>query len=300
MRGTEWRLVMLAALALGSGSATTATAQLRVSEEFALVQIVDGDTVMITGSRPNQRGRDIYGSPQVPWGKSWTPGADMATALRVDRDFKINGMDIAAGSYSIWMVPREDDHWTLFLDKADLFHTAHPDTVGKQYVIPLVARSVDPVETLTWSINDMRGWTSRVELSWAGKAVDFELRLSTGDMRVKVAAAEATRMVGTYRISPEDRKEPFIVDRLVVTNDEGFLTFRFEGGNAPEWNDGTQWIMLPRGGDTFGWAMIHQGEVVGVMPWAVLEVAEGDDRARVIEVRTVPDDDLFVKAVRIP
>lgn len=298
MHAIEWRGVAFAVtFALGVAPAS-ATAQLRPSEKFALVQIVDGDTIMITGSRPNQRGRNIYGSPNVPWGKSWTPGADMATVLRVDRDFSINGTAVAKGAYSIWMIPREHDTWTLFLDEANLFHTAHPDTIGKQYVIPLAARSVDPVETLTWSINDIKGWRSRVELTWAGKAVDFDLRLSAGELQLTVDADQAKRLVGTYEIGPDNRQEPFMVDRLVVRYVDGYLTWRFEGGNAPDWVDGTQWVMAPRGGETYGWYMRHGGEVVGQLPWAVLEVPESGDRAEVIEIRVVPEDKMFVRAVR--
>ncbi len=301
MRGTEWGWVAVWVGLMMISSVGTVAAQLRPSEEFALIQIVDGDTIMIAGSRPNQRGRDIYGSVNVPWGKSWTPGANMATTLRVDRDFSINGTAVAKGSYSIWIIPRENDDWTMFLDpKADLFHTAHPDTVGQQYVIPLVARSVAPVETLTWSISDIKGWRSRVELNWAGRAVDFDLRLSAGDIRLTIDAADAKRMAGTYEIAPENREAPFLVDRLVVRAVDGFLKWHFEGGNAPEWRDGTEWVMAPRSAETFGWVMMYEGEVVGQMGWAVLEVAEGGDRAGVIEIRTVPQDKLFVRAVRVP
>jgi hypothetical protein len=299
MHAIEYRRVALVVtLALGAAAAP-ASAQLRPSEKFALVQIIDGDTIMITGSRPSQRGRDLYGSPNVPWGKSWTPGADMATVLRVDRDFSINGTAIEQGSYSIWMIPRDNDEWTLFLDpNAQLFHTAHPDTVGQRYVIPLVARTVAPVETLAWTINDIKGWRSRVELTWAGKAVDFDLRLSAGELNLAADAAQGKRIAGTYEITPENRQEPFMVDRLVVRYADGALKWRFEGGNAPDWVDGTEWVMAPRGGETFGWYMMHNGEVVGQLPWAVLEIPEGGDRAEVIEIRVVPEDKMFVRAVR--
>jgi hypothetical protein len=300
MHASDWtRVALCVTLALVTAPAA-ASAQLRPSERSALIQIIDGDTIMISGSRPNQRGRDIYGSPNVPWGKSWTPGADMATVLRVDRDFSINGTAIAEGSYSIWMIPRENDEWTLFLEKADLFHTAHPDTVGQQYVIPLVARSVAPVETLTWSINDIKGWGSRVELTWAGKAVDFDLRLSAGDLQLAVDPEMAKRIAGTYAITPENREEPFIVDRLVVRHDGGFLKFHFEGGNAPDWVDGTEWVMAPRGAETFAWYMMYDGEVVGQMTWAAMEIPEGGARAEAVEIRLVPQDKLFVRAVRAP
>lgn len=301
MRASEWSRAAVLACTLAMLAPGASTAQMKPSEPFRLIQIVDGDTIAISGSRPSRRGREIYGTAKVPWGKSWTPGADMATVLRVDRDFSINGTAMPAGAYSIWMIPRADDQWTMFLDPdAELFHTAHPDTVGQRHVVPLVARAADTLETLTWSVNEIRGWRSRVELSWAGKAVDFELRLSSGDLQLAVADSVAARLVGTYDVSPDARQGPVQVERVVVERSGEFLTWRFEGGNAPEWADGTTWLMIPRGGETFGWAMLHEGEVVGLVEWLVVEVPESSGPARRLEFRTVPRDDLLSWAVRRP
>lgn len=300
MRGTEWRIVVIGLAALVAGPATHAAAQLRPSESFALTQIVDGDTVMITGSRPSLRGRVMFGT-QVAWGKSWTPGANMATVLRVDREFRINGTPVPAGQYSVWMVPRADDQWSLILDpRHDLFHTAHPDSTAEQHHFRLTAETIAPVETLTWSIGDIRGWRSRVRMAWADKAVEFELRLSAGDVVLQVPEEVARRLVGTYRIPDEYRQGPFQFDRIVLDWADGLLTWRMDGGNAPEWYDGSTWIFAPRGGDTFRWMMVFEGEVVGMVTEMVLEVAEGGQRATALEFRGVPGDELFLRAVREP
>jgi len=299
MRGTEWR-VLLACTAAPLAWAAPAGAQLQPSERFAIVQVVDGDTIAITGSRPSLRGRVMYGT-QLPWGKNWTPGANMATVLRVDRDFKINGSPVPKGQYSIWLVPRADNQWSLILDpRPALFHTAHPDSTAEQRHFRLTARTIPSVETLTWSINDILGWRSRVQMAWGDKAVDFELRLSAGAINVQVSEEVARPLIGVYQIPPESRQPPFLVERLVVSWADGLLSWRFEGGNAPEWVDGTTWVLEPRGAETFGWVMMYQGEVVGTQPGLVLEVPEGSARATAIEFRSVPGDRLFLRAVREP
>jgi hypothetical protein len=299
MRGTDLR-VLLACTAAPLAWAVPAEAQLQPSERFAVVQVVDGDTIAITGSRPSLRGRQMYGT-QLPWGKNWTPGANMATVLRVDRDFKTNGSPMPKGQYSIWLVPRADDQWSLILDpRPALFHTAHPDSTAAQHHFRLVARTIPSVETLTWSINDILGWRSRVQMAWGDKTVEFELRLSAGDVNVRVTEDVARPLVGVYQIPPESRQPPFLVERLVVSWADGLLSWRFEGGNAPEWVDGTTWVLEPRGAETFGWVMMYQGEVVGTQPGLVLEVPEGGTRATAIEFRSVPGDRLFLRAVREP
>lgn len=298
MRGTEWRSFALLAGAVLAGAPTAATAQLRSSENFALTQIVDGDTVAITGSRPSLRGRVMFGT-QVAWGKSWTPGANMATVLRVDRDFRIDGTPVPAGRYSVWMVPRADDQWSLILDpRHELFHTAHPDSTVEQYHFRVTAKTVEPVETLTWSVNDVRGWRSRVRMAWADKAVEFELRLSAGEVNLQVAEEVARPLLGTYQIPPEYRQGPFLFERIVIDWADGILSWRVEGGNAPDWFDGTTWVLVPRGVETFGWLMVYEGEVVGQAEGMVLEIPEGGPRAAAIEFRSVPGDQLFLRAVR--
>lgn len=297
MRGTEWPVI---AVTLVASLATPAAAQMRTSESFSLVQVIDGDTIAITGSRPSRRGRQIYGR-QVAWDKSWTPGANMATVLRVDRDFSLDGTAVPAGSYSVWLVPRANDEWSLMLDpRADLFHTAHPDSTAEQRHFLLRARTIDPVETLTWSIGDIRGWRSRVRMAWADKAVEFELRLSAGDVVLQVPEEEARRLVGTYRVPAEFRQGPFQLTGIVLDWVDGMLTWRMDGGNAAEWFDGSTWIFAPRGGDTYRWMMVYEGEVVGQVMEMVLEVAEGGPRATVLEFRGVPGDELFLRAVREP
>jgi hypothetical protein len=300
MPGIEWRSLMRLAGLLVAASPATASAQLQASENFAVIQIVDGDTVAITGSRPSMRGRQMYGGP-LPWGKNWTPGANMATVLRVDRDFKINGTAVPKGRYSVWLVPRANDQWSLILDPRDgLFHTAHPDSTAQQHHFRLTARTIEPVETLTWSINDIRGWRSRVQMAWGNKAVDFELRLSAGEMNLTVTEEEARRLTGVYQITPDTRQSPFLVDRVVISADGGRLVWRFEGGNAPEWVDGTTWVLVRRSAETFGWVMMYDGEVVGQQAGLVLEIPEGGTRAAAIEFRTVPRDQLLLRAVRTP
>lgn len=298
MRGIDCRVgVLLTGVLL---SAAPVSAQLRSSENFALVQIVDGDTIAITGSRPSLRGRVMYGT-QLPWGKNWTPGANMATTLRVDRDFSINGAAVPAGKYSVWMVPRADDQWSLFLDpRAGLFHTAHPDSTADQHHFLLTAKTIDPVETLTWSVNDVRGWRSRVRMAWADKAVEFELRLSAGDINLHVAEDVARRLVGTYHLALEDRQGPFQFERIVIGWADGILSWRVEGGNAPDWYDGTTWVLVPRDAETFGWMMVFEGEVVGQVQEMVVEIPEGGPRAAAIEFRGMPGDQLFLRAVREP
>jgi hypothetical protein len=68
----------------------------------------------ITYSQPSKRGREVFGS-LVPWETVWRTGANEATELTITRDIKINGMDLKAGTYSLFSIPFKD-HWTIIFN----------------------------------------------------------------------------------------------------------------------------------------------------------------------------------------
>lgn len=70
--------------------------------------------IKITYSQPHKRGRSIFGGV-VPYGQVWRTGANEATEITITRDVKINGMDLKAGSYSLFTIPGKDT-WTIIIN----------------------------------------------------------------------------------------------------------------------------------------------------------------------------------------
>jgi hypothetical protein len=83
---------------------------------------VDGAALSITYGRPSMRGRQIFGR-LVPFDIVWCPGADECTRLSTSRDLQFENLKLAAGDYSLWMLPTEKT-WTLIFNSDDrAFHT---------------------------------------------------------------------------------------------------------------------------------------------------------------------------------
>src|SRR3954454_25160036 len=101
-------------------------AQVMASERSSVSQTVDGTTATLTYYRPRARGRrGLFGS-RVRWGVIWTPGANQATALNVNKDVSIEGQAVAKGTYSVWFVIARGP-WEMVLDKdTALYHTQGP------------------------------------------------------------------------------------------------------------------------------------------------------------------------------
>ncbi len=83
---------------------------------LAIASVRYKDTyVKITYSRPQKRGREIFGK-LVPYGEVWRTGANEATELTTTRDLFINGQLLPAGTYSLFTIPRPD-FWTVIINR---------------------------------------------------------------------------------------------------------------------------------------------------------------------------------------
>ena len=174
-------------------------AQIRASEIGTMSQIIDGTTIRMEYSRPRARERTtLFGTKAVSWGETWTPGANWATTLEVDKNVKLNGTPVPKGKYSVWMVVRENRNWTFVLDpKAHRYHEEHPDSSGTQIRFPVRADSAPFTDALLWSMPAIRvnGGTLAMDWERAHVALDVEVEPS---YTTALPAGDAAAYVGEY------------------------------------------------------------------------------------------------------
>lgn len=73
-----------------------------------------GGTVKVCYGSPRLRGRTMIGGDAVPFGQLWRFGANEATVLHTTVPLSVGGIDVPAGSVSLYAIPGAD-HWELFL-----------------------------------------------------------------------------------------------------------------------------------------------------------------------------------------
>ena len=140
----------------------------RRSQQAAVMQRLGGTRIDVRYSRPSARGRELFGA-LVPWGRPWTPGADTATSIAFSEAVRVNGQSLAAGTYSVWMIPNEG-RWTVIFSSAHpVWHLPYP--MGRD-VLRVEAESRDGtyMELLTFSFPDVDGLTGELVMHW-GKTV---------------------------------------------------------------------------------------------------------------------------------
>jgi hypothetical protein len=141
----------------------------RASKNGKVEGTIDGVTVTLEYGRPNVKGRTIWGG-LVPYGKVWRTGADEATTITFSADVEIGGEKLAAGTYSLYTLPGEDE-WTVIFNKvADQWGTRY-DAGQDALRVTATPKAVDHVEEMDFEV--VESW---VVLRWEKLAVPFEVK----------------------------------------------------------------------------------------------------------------------------
>ena len=118
------------------------------SQRASVTQDVAFTHITIEYGRPVARGRELFGK-LVPWDSVWHPGADSATRITIDHDVLLEGHEVKAGEYSLWLVPRERGPWTFILSRAaHTFHKPYPRPSRDLLRVDVTPETVSHMETL--------------------------------------------------------------------------------------------------------------------------------------------------------
>jgi len=113
--------LMLIAIAL-VGAMPLAAQQKRLSPHETISNRIDGNRITIVYGRPYSKDpksgeiRKIWGS-LVPYGKVWRAGADEATLFITQKPILLGGAPIAAGAYTLFMLPQADGSAKLIVNR---------------------------------------------------------------------------------------------------------------------------------------------------------------------------------------
>ncbi|MEH6513754.1 DUF2911 domain-containing protein [Maribacter arcticus] len=150
------------------------------SPSAKLMQTVGLTEVMIDYSRPNMRGREVYGN-LVPFDKLWRTGANAYTKITFDTDVTIGGKEVKAGTYSIFTKPGAST-WEVFF-YTDIVGGGTPSKweeskVVAQLNVPVYKLDM-PVETFTITIDDVMSNGANIGIIWANTYVAVPFTVPT-------------------------------------------------------------------------------------------------------------------------
>lgn len=158
--------------------ATLEEAKARPSPLMETMVSVGGNEGTLCYGAPSANGRQVMGA-LVPFGEPWRLGANEATALHLTGPAQVGGVDLQAGSYSLYAVPGETE-WTFYLSTAverwgiPIGDDVRAAEVGS-FTAPVEATD-GMVETLTFSFLPWEGGTmGDLVMEWENTRVKFHL-----------------------------------------------------------------------------------------------------------------------------
>jgi len=269
-------LFAASATALLFAIAQPASAQIKASELGSVSQTIDGTTISMEYSRPTARGRTLFGGI-VPWDIVWTPGANWATKLELNKDVEINGVDVAAGTYSVWMTPHQRD-WTLTLNaNPELFHFQKPPEEQGTYNISVTPEEAGHMEMLTWYFPSVSGTVGVLAMHWGETRVPMQITVPP-TAAVTLDADERAQFLGEYSVAfaPIPGWEPTGMLR-VTEAPNGMLRGWMPFGVHPE--DELEFDLVPAGLNRFNAGLYRDGKLFNIegsfaFEFAVMDRAE--------------------------
>lgn len=181
---------LIATLLVAAMLPVSAHAQVMASEYASVTQRVDGTMITVDYYRPRARGRTNLIGGVVKWGSMWTPGANWATTIEVNRAVRIEGHALPKGKYSIWTIP-QPDQWTVILSSAwKRFHVQGPDSTAREVRFTVKPEEAPLLDVLTFTFPVVEPDATTLQLRWGTTSVPLHITVTpsnaaapTGDGR---------------------------------------------------------------------------------------------------------------------
>ena len=143
------------------------TGKILLSPRMEATATIGENEIYVDYGAPSVRERAIWGE-LVKYDKVWRAGANETTAITFSADTKLNGNDIAAGTYAFFIITKENADWTVIFNEEwsvedhDAWGSSHYDEakdVLRFDVTPEWAE--ESTEMLTYSVDD-----SGISFAW--------------------------------------------------------------------------------------------------------------------------------------
>ena len=141
-----------------------------IKQNFALSEIT------VEYSRPSAKGRVVFGDV-VPFGSIWRTGANSSSKITFGEDVKMEGKNVAAGTYAVYTIPNKDS-WEVMLYKdltlgGDVSNYKVENEVARVKVAPVAM----PLKTETFTINfaEITPTSVKLEMNWESTKVSINL-----------------------------------------------------------------------------------------------------------------------------
>ncbi|RAK70071.1 DUF2911 domain-containing protein [Hymenobacter edaphi] len=150
--------------------------QPQASPHAVVTQTIGLADVTVDYHTPGVKNRKVWGQ-LVPYEQVWRAGANENTLITFSDSVRLSGKPVAAGTYSLYVLPSADHDWQLILNKV----TNHWGSEGYKAEDDVLRVAVLPEttpmrESLHYWFSDVRPNAARLNLSWETKTISVFIR----------------------------------------------------------------------------------------------------------------------------
>lgn len=121
---------------------------------------INGANITINYSSPSVKGRTIWGE-LVPYGKVWRAGANAPTTFETDKKIMVEGKELPAGKYAVYIIPEKDNASVIFGKDPSIGANKYDMKNDQIRVTVKPKKSKTIAESLVYAVNK-----DNVTLSW--------------------------------------------------------------------------------------------------------------------------------------
>ena len=171
--------VGLLALAFVSTSFAQELELPRKSPKASISYTVGLTDISVNYSSPSVKERAIWGTI-VPFDQVWRAGANEATTVEFSTDVKIEGKELKAGKYALFLIPKAEGKWTaIFNTAADQWGAYEYDEAKDALRVEVTAKTAKVnEERLTYSIVDQAVNKGYIRFAWEKKRAYIRFRVN--------------------------------------------------------------------------------------------------------------------------
>ncbi len=170
-------LLMLLAVYGGANAQVETPASSPLSK---IEQKVGLTNVTLEYSRPNMRGRTIFGD-LVPYDKIWRTGANKNTTISLSTDAVVDGQTLKAGSYAVFTKPGKDSWEVYFYSDTENWGTPRnfDDSKVAAKATAEVYKMPVKIETFTITFDDLTNNSAVLGMLWEDVYVGVKIEVPT-------------------------------------------------------------------------------------------------------------------------
>jgi hypothetical protein len=150
----------------------------RSSPAASVSQTLGVTEVTIHYSRPGVKGRTIWGE-LVPYGEVWRTGANENTTITFSTPVKVEGNELAAGTYGLQTIPTPEQWTVIFSKDAKLWGAFNYKPENDALRIQVKPQPAELRERMAFDVEDVTDNSAEVVLHWEKLKVPFTVEVDT-------------------------------------------------------------------------------------------------------------------------